>query len=261
MQIFAIPSAELIPSVAWLGIICFTLQIYFDFSGYSDMAIGLGRCFGFSFPENFDWPYLSRSIREFWRRWHISLSTWFRDYLYIPLGGNRLGAARTHLNLVAVFLLCGLWHGASWSFVVWGLVHGLFLVLERTRAGDWLVRLHPALQRGYTLAVVLFAWVFFRADDLPHAVAYLGALSGLTGGATSAHPLALYLSSEVITTLLIASLSLVPWLRSGLDRLAERPTPRLSRELLRVGAVQLVLVLCAMSLASGTHNPFIYFRF
>ena len=128
------------PPHAWLGIVCYTLQIYFDFSGYSDMAIGLGRMFGFRFPENFRCPYIADTVQEFWRRWHISLSTWFRDYLYIPLGGNRVSPARTYLNLVTVFFLCGLWHGASWNFVVWGLFHGAFLVLERLG----LARLGPA---------------------------------------------------------------------------------------------------------------------
>ena len=130
-KIFALPAGELSTGHAWLGIVCYTLQIYFDFSGYSDMAIGLGRMFGFRFPENFRWPYVATSVTAFWRRWHISLSTWFRDYLYIPLGGNRVSPARRYVNLVTVFFLCGLWHGASWNFVIWGLWHGAFLVIER----------------------------------------------------------------------------------------------------------------------------------
>ncbi len=130
-KIFSLPAAELSAAHAWLGIVCYTLQIYFDFSGYSDMAIGLGRMFGFRFPENFRWPYVATSVTAFWRRWHISLSTWFRDYLYIPLGGNRVSPARRYFNLITVFFLCGLWHGASWNFVIWGLWHGAFLVIER----------------------------------------------------------------------------------------------------------------------------------
>ncbi|HEV3141305.1 MAG TPA: MBOAT family O-acyltransferase, partial [Vicinamibacterales bacterium] len=128
---FGMPIDRLSAAHAWLGLVCYTLQIYFDFSGYSDMAIGLGAMFGFRFPENFHWPYVAASVQEFWRRWHMSLSSWFRDYLYVPLGGSRLSPARTYVNLVAVFFLCGLWHGASWNFVVWGLWHGLFLVIER----------------------------------------------------------------------------------------------------------------------------------
>jgi len=162
--IFAIPVAELEPGVAWLGVVCFALQIYFDFAGYSDMAIGLGRCFGFDFPENFDWPYTSRSLREFWRRWHMSLSTFFRDYLYIPLGGNRRGATRTAVNLLLVFLLCGLWHGAAWMFVIWGLLHGFFLALERTGFGRVLSRAPAIVQQFYVLSVVIGAWGVFRAD-------------------------------------------------------------------------------------------------
>src|SRR6478672_6245979 len=130
-RIFGLPPGELSAGHAWLGIACYTLQIYFDFSGYSDMAIGLGRMFGFRFPENFRWPYVATSVQDFWRRWHLSLSTWFRDYLYIPLGGNRVSRGRQYRNLVTVFFLCGLWHGASWNFVIWGLWHGAFLVAER----------------------------------------------------------------------------------------------------------------------------------
>src|SRR4051812_27327184 len=133
-RMFSMPVAELSPGHAWLGIVCYTIQIYFDFSGYSDMAIGLGRMFGFHFPENFRWPYVATSVQGFWRRWHLSLSTWFRDYLYIPLGGNRVSTARQYRNLVTVFFLCGLWHGASWNFVIWGLWHGSFLVVERLRS-------------------------------------------------------------------------------------------------------------------------------
>src|SRR5262249_50292078 len=148
---------------AYLALVCYTLQIYYDFSGYSDMAIGLGRMLGFRFLENFDHPYASRSVTEFWRRWHISLSNWYRDYLYIPLGGNRLGAGRTYANLLVVFFLCGLWHGASWNFIVWGFVHGAFLVLERAGLAKRLVTWPKIAGRAYTLVVVMVAWVFFRA--------------------------------------------------------------------------------------------------
>ena len=133
--IFAMPVAQLTAAHAWLGVVCYTLQIYFDFSGYSDMAIGLGAMFGFRFPENFRWPYIAQTVQEFWRRWHISLSTWFRDYLYVPLGGNRVRRHGPYVNLVTVFFLCGLWHGASWNFVIWGLFHGTFLVVERLGPG------------------------------------------------------------------------------------------------------------------------------
>ena len=154
-EIFAHNSGQLGFSLAWLGIICYALQIYFDFSGYSDMAIGPGRIFGFRFPENFNHPYTAASMQEFWQRWHMSLSRWFRDYLYIAMGGNRMGTIRTYINLISVFLLCGLWHGASWSFVIWGLFHGFFLVLERTRMASLLKLLPLFLRRFYLLLVVL----------------------------------------------------------------------------------------------------------
>ena len=168
---------DLSTPIAWLGIIAYTFQIYFDFSGYSDMAIGLGRMLGFKFLENFNFPYISRSIREFWRRWHISLSTWFRDYVYIPLGGSRRSPSRVYLNLLIVFLVTGLWHGASWNFIVWGLFHGLFIVLERVGMDKVLEKLWVPLQHLYCLLVVMLGWVFFRADDLSHGWAYVQRLS------------------------------------------------------------------------------------
>src|SRR4051812_8670704 len=161
-KIFAMPAHELSTAHAWLGIVCYTLQIYFDFSGYSDMAIGLGRMFGFRFPENFRWPYIADTVQEFWRRWHISLSTWFRDYLYVPLGGNRVPTATMYRNLVLVFFLCGLWHGASWNFVIWGLFHGTFLVVERLGLAAAVRRLWAPLRHAYLLLVVMVGWVFFR---------------------------------------------------------------------------------------------------
>lgn len=165
-QVFSFPYETLTPGVAWLGVLCYTLQIYFDFSGYSDMAIGLGRMFGFHFLENFNYPYISRSIREFWRRWHISLSSWFRDYLYIPLGGNHKGPLRTYLNLLIVFFLCGLWHGAGWNFVIWGLLHGLFLVIERLGFEKILNRCWSPLRYLYVMLVVCTGWVFFELKIL-----------------------------------------------------------------------------------------------
>lgn len=156
---------------AWVGILAYSFQIYFDFSGYSDMAIGLGRMFGFTFLENFNYPYISKSIKEFWRRWHISLSSWFRDYIYISLGGNRLSNLRTYLNLFIVFFVTGLWHGSSWNFVIWGLFHGIFIVIERLGFDKVLKKLWIPFQHLYTLLVVVIGWVFFRADDIYQAKA------------------------------------------------------------------------------------------
>ncbi len=260
-SIFALPPSELTAAVAWLGLVCFSLQIYFDFAGYSDMAIGLGYCLGFRFPENFDWPYLSGSIRTFWRRWHISLSTFFRDYLYIPLGGNRGTALRTHTNLIAVFLLCGLWHGASWSFVVWGASHGAFLVLERGRFGALLDAAPGWVRQAYTLGVLAIAWVFFRADDLHHAGAYLTAMFGAADAASTQAPFALFWNAQLGFVLALALLSVIPRTRRTIDALATRASAEAPLAWAQLAATLGVLVLCSMSLVSGTHNPFIYFRF
>ena len=256
--IFALPPAELSAPVAWLGAVCFGLQIYFDFSGYSDMAIGLGRIFGFRFPENFRHPYTARSVREFWRRWHITLSSWFRDYLYIPLGGSRRGTARTAVNLLSVFVLCGLWHGASWTFLVWGLLHGAWMVAERAGLGRLLERAPAPVASVYTLLAVTIAWVFFRADDLGHATGYLAALLSPGGDPEGLHPVVLFLDARVALGLAVAAVGCTPWLealraRVDVDAAAFRAA--------RFAGAQLVLVACAMALASSTHNPFIYFRF
>jgi alginate O-acetyltransferase complex protein AlgI len=268
-QIFALPAAQLSLATAWFGILCYTLQIYFDFSGYSDMAVGLGKMFGFQFLENFNFPYAAQSIKDFWRRWHISLSTWFRDYLYIPLGGNRVSVIRNHLNLILVFFLCGLWHGASWTFVVWGLYHGVFLVLERTSWGDLLGRFPRPFRHGYTIVVVMLGWVLFRSDTFGSATAYWGALFG-TAHSAEAQPLARYASKAVLWAVgLGVVFSVLPWslCRAIFSRLT-LPAPRPMRGVLwgvgNVAEIVLILALlffCAMCLADGTYNPFIYFRF
>ncbi|MDH3281042.1 MAG: MBOAT family protein [Gammaproteobacteria bacterium] len=265
-QIFAIPPSDLTASLTWLGVICYGLQIYFDFSGYSDMAIGLGRMFGFRFLINFNYPYISRSIREFWRRWHISLSRWFRDYLYVPLGGNRFGSWTTHRNLLLVFFLCGLWHGASWNFVIWGLIHGGFLVLERTDAfGGWLRRTWSPLRHAYSLFVVTVAWVFFRADDLPYALQYIGAMFGVGTGESVDHHLGLYLNTKIVLVLGIGVLGATPILPLTIKkaRHAIRRSAMAANILsaATVTTLALIMLAAAMHLAAGTHNPFIYFRF
>jgi alginate O-acetyltransferase complex protein AlgI len=269
-QIFAIPTQQLTMPVAWLGAVCYALQIYFDFSGYSDMAIGLGRMFGFRFLENFNYPYVSRSITEFWRRWHISLSSWYRDYLYIPLGGNRRGTLRTYRNLVIVFFLCGLWHGASWTFVVWGLFHGLFLVLERLGLGRFLTSRRPALQHAYFLLVLLVSWVIFRCETLAQAAGMLTAMTGFAHGSRLEHHLSLYVNTELVIALVvgaIASTPALPYLVRGLRR--KRKMLSLARRrdfdtLSAIGEVASLTVVFLISLswmAAGTYNPFLYFRF
>jgi len=265
-EIFGLPPGSLTVSAAWLGAICYALQLYFDFSGYSDMAIGLGRMFGFKFNENFNYPYISESITEFWRRWHISLSTWFRDYLYIPLGGNRYGSARTYGNLIFVFFICGLWHGASWSFIVWGLFHGALLVIERLALNDWLKRTWPVVRHVYLVMAVLIGWVFFRAENLSHALDYLQVMFGVAPVAVGAGKLALYLDSEVAVMLLVgvlASMPIFPAVRAKVDnghwkKLAtNQPVAACAQLALYIG----IFAVSVLWLASGTHNPFIYFRF
>jgi alginate O-acetyltransferase complex protein AlgI len=263
--IYALPVHDLDAGLAWLGSICFSFQIYFDFAGYSNMAIGLGLMLGFHLPRNFETPYASTSIQEFWRRWHITLSTWFRDYLYIPLGGNRVGLLRNYRNLLLVFLLCGLWHGASFTFVVWGLYHGAFLVAERLGLGRWLAQLWKPLRHAYTLLVVNVGFVVFRADSLDQAGGVLAALVGFGDGDGIARHAGIYLRPDILLVLCLAAAGSVPAL-PALGRSLERLLPSAGHaQMLRAAvtppALLLVLLLVGMSLASGTHNPFIYFRF
>ncbi|HYY55776.1 MAG TPA: MBOAT family O-acyltransferase [Pyrinomonadaceae bacterium] len=268
-SIFNAPPDQLTTAVAWLGVVCYTLQIYFDFSGYSDMAIGLAHMFGFHFPENFNYPYIADSITNFWRRWHISLSTWFRDYLFFPLGvrGPRW---RIYLNLLIVFFLCGLWHGASWNFVVWGLFHGAFLVIERLGLAAWLQRRPRVLRHFYSLLVIMVAWVFFRAESLSHALLFLKAMTGLGTGTGLEFNLLIYWNAELSLALLfgvLGSMPLIPWLRGCKERIVSQREGR-SGALLELSArttgfalLVLIFVASAALSAAGTYNPFIYFRF
>ncbi|HHO76596.1 MAG TPA: MBOAT family protein [Deltaproteobacteria bacterium] len=269
-QIFSLPASELTAPLAWLGAVCYTLQIYFDFSGYSDMAIGLGRMFGFHFLENFNYPYISRSIREFWRRWHISLSNWLRDYLYVSLGGNRKGYARTYLNLIIVFTLCGLWHGASWTFVLWGLYHGFFLVLERTRIGGMLAGTHKPLQYLWTLFIVIIGWVIFRSETFAYACGYIGAMFGFGQGSAARNPIGIFLDTKAMIEIGFAialSMPVYPFL-ARLKAAIVQQLPHKLGSGLNAGAylVEYLVIVSLVyadiiSLAAGVYNPFIYFRF
>ncbi len=254
-HLFAAPAASLGVAAAWIGIVCYAIQILYDFSGYSNMAIGIGQMIGFTYPRNFDRPYSARSLTEFWRRWHISLSSWFRDYVYVPLGGNRAGAVRTYLNLLVVFFLCGLWHGAAWTFVLWGLWHGLFLVLERLGLGRVLARLPGVLAQAYALLVVLVGWVWFRADSVAHALAYLRAMAGLQSPDPLAHPWQLDLGYSGALALALGLLLVLPRRAATVG-----PAGAAGMAIKGAGAAAL-FVLAVTSLASGTYNPFIYFRF
>jgi alginate O-acetyltransferase complex protein AlgI len=258
-KIFVLPTTEITTLASWLGVICYAFQIFFDFSGYSDMAIGLGRMFGFRFLENFNFPYIARSIREFWQRWHISLSTWFRDYLYIPLGGNRGSKWRTYINLLIVFFVTGLWHGASWNFIVWGLFHGFFLLLERTKLGIWREKMWSPLQYLYTVLVVLIGWVFFRSETIAQAQSYLQVMFGLS--MTENYPFDYFdfLNLKVLVCLTLAIALSMPFPK--LKFLSNYQIIPLLRRILVTIILAGILLLSIADLASETYNPFIYFRF
>jgi alginate O-acetyltransferase complex protein AlgI len=251
----AFEAGSLGPIDAWYGVTAYAFQIYFDFSGYSDMAIGLGLMLGFVFAKNFDSPYRSRSITEFWRRWHISLSTWLRDYLYVPLGGNRKGRVRTYVNLFFVMLLGGLWHGAAWTFVIWGALHGALLIIERFFGKAALYRGLPAAVRvAITFTVVLFTWVFFRASDLTQAIRYLGDMLALGDPQEGAGLLAgIVYKPYYLGTFLLAGV--VVW---GAPQTWDWTRTLTMRKAVAVVAV---FVLSAVVLATQAYNPFIYFIF
>jgi alginate O-acetyltransferase complex protein AlgI len=241
---------------AWIGLLAYTIQIYFDFAGYSNMAIGLGIVLGFTFPRNFRLPYTSLSITEFWRRWHMSLSAWLRDYLYIPLGGNRAGTLRTYRNLLTVFLLCGLWHGANWTFVLWGAWHGSFLVLERLRLGRILGNLPPPARWFYATLVVMGGWVLFRSRTLTEAQSFYASLTGRNGIASMGLDVHAALNPSVVIPLLIGcTLATVPrWIRPP------SLPPILIASADTVWTFGL-LILAMIFVAAGTYSPFLYFRF
>jgi alginate O-acetyltransferase complex protein AlgI len=253
-NIFSLPAAALRMDLAWLGIVAYTVQIYFDFSGYTDMAIGLGAMFGFTFPENFNYPYVSTSIREFWRRWHMTLSGWLRDYLYIPLGGSRCAPWRVYFNLILVFFLCGLWHGANWTFIVWGSLQGVFLLLERV-IGDKAVEKAPRLAgHVYALLVTMVSWVFFRAASLPQALSFLAAMFGLNHPTQVADSAGAFVDRFTLLALmagLIGSFPVIPALQSRLK----------SRDALATAALVVVLAAVLMLVAVKTYTPFIYQKF
>lgn len=251
--IFAIEVGSLSSPLAWLGLVSFTLQIYFDFSAYTDMAIGLARILGFTIPENFAYPYLAKSIRSFWQKWHISLSTWFRDYVYIPLGGSRVSQHRTLINLLIVFLITGLWHGASWNFIIWGLWHGLFIVLERAGLESILKKLGP-LQHIYTMTAVLLGWLIFRITDLSQLL-YL--LQKLMSADDSNVPLAYFLGKSELIILVLGLILCCPIYSKIRSLLTRNKFIKMSYYV-----VLLIGLIYNMGLlAADTYNPFIYFRF
>lgn len=257
--VFASPVSDLNPAIAWIGISAYTLQIYFDFSGYCDMAIGLARVFGFKFPENFNYPYVARSIKDFWRRWHMSLSAWFRDYVYIPLGGNRVSFARQYFNLFLIFFLCGLWHGASWNFVIWGMIHGAFLVFERIKIGKKFLEFLPQfLQHFYVIFIVMVSWVFFRSPDLAHATGFLKAMFSIKEFSYGSNEIARLLKSHfVATSAILAIFGFSPICKKLGMYLQKNKICAVVLDLLLIAT----LVFAVVRLSAATHNPFIYFQF
>lgn len=255
-QVYALPADEINTPLAWLAMVGYTLQIYLDFSGYSDMAVGLGKMFGFNIPENFNYPYISKSIKEFWRRWHISLSIWFRDYLYIPLGGNRNGTIQTYRNLVIVFFVTGLWHGASWSFVIWGLSHGFFIVMEKLWLSRYLIRLPNIAQTLYTLFIVAFTFILFRLDDWDKATSVQKAIIGLSE-TNSNYTIDMFMNNYYYVVFAVGLMSCIPifkWLNIDLK------TNSVALKLSHLACL-IIMVLCTMTLTNSTYSPFIYFKF
>ena len=259
-SIYSIDLALLDTKSAWLGSIAYTLQIYFDFSAYSDMAIGLGLMFGFTFPENFNRPYSAVSITDFWRRWHITLSEWFRDYLYIPLGGNRRGTTRTCINMAVVFVLCGLWHGANWTFVLWGMYHGVFLILERiTGIREVRPEKFTALRRAITLFIVVLGWVLFRSENISQAAGFLRAMFTASNLPLS-YGLSLALNYRNVLFMVAALIVFfLPREFSGIKILISKRDP--ISLLVCALMISLLLPYCVTLIVGGSTSPFIYYRF
>lgn len=255
--IFGIPNEDLSSPLAWLGVIAYSLQIYYDFSGYSDMAIGLGKMFGFDFLENFDFPFTAQSIREFWQRWHMSLSSWFKEYVYFSLGGNRLGTKRTYLNLLVVFFITGLWHGANWTFITWGLLHGLFIILERATLQKYLDK-QPTLSHFYMIFVLLITWPFFRQNSLTEALVYFKKMFAFDFTATPEF-LDYYLTKEVGIFMLLGilfSTRILPYLKK---RFFLKKTPRYYA--FKYTVLVFIFISSCIYIAIDAYDPFIYFRF
>lgn len=270
-HVFGLPIASLSALNSWIGTLAYTFQIFFDFCGYSNMAIGLALLLGFRFPRNFDYPYSSKSITEFWRRWHMSLSFWFRDYLYIPLGGSRGSALKNIRNLAIVFFVTGLWHGAAWTFIFWGMFHGFFVIIERLFLRSALEQLPSIFARVYTLLVVMVGWVFFRADDFKHGTKIVAAMFGF-GSGTSWDPLPAWIGPEALIAFVAGAILSFPIVPFILERVKAVRIPgpgvpgRTHLELYEVSAIPIPLLLCGLLmsiclLASSSLNPFLYFRF
>ena len=259
-QVMQLPVGTVSVLTSWVGCLAYAFQIYFDFSGYSDMAVGLGKMFGFEFRRNFHYPYVSKSITEFWRRWHISLSTWFREYVYIPLGGNRCGGQRNMVNLILVWALTGLWHGAEWNFLFWGLYYGVLLILEKHVWGALMDRLPGVIQHIYTFVLVMVGWVFFFSPDLGSALDYIGMMFGMGASALADRQGGVLLTTHWLLFLLcILGSSSIGWtiLRAFMESYKKGRTQRIMSCVIYMG----IFLVSVAFLVTETFNPFLYFRF
>lgn len=256
--IFKASPTENTVAIAWIGAVAYSLQIYFDFSGYSDMAIGIGRIFGFTFPENFNYPYISKSITEFWRRWHISLSSWFRDYVYIPLGGNRKG--NVYVNLFIVFLLTGVWHGANWTFIIWGIYYGIFIVIERIGKKKINFHIPNIISHIYTLFIVIIGWVIFNAGSLKHAWQYILSMFGLLSLEKIRFTYEWYLNNYTAFLMGVAMVASLPAGKMVWKKI-EKIFPELVQKILCYVGTGVLLLICMIYVMTSTYNPFIYFQF
>lgn len=251
--------SELTAVGAWVGIIAYAIQIYFDFSGYSDMAIGLGLIFGFRFPENFNYPYSASSITDFWKRWHMTLTSFFRDYLYIPMGGNR---KRWALNMLIVWVLTGLWHGASWNFVLWGLYYFFFLMLEKLYIGEYIKKWHPILQHLYSLIIIVIGWAFFYFDDMAKLKYFFKAITGAANGFISLTQRTIVVNYIVLLIVgIIASFPIIPHIKKLTAKMTKSLPGRISVDILSAAYVVGVLFISTSALVGNSYNPFLYFRF
>lgn len=255
-KIFALPPSEISVMTAWIGILAYTLQIYFDFSGYSHMAIGLGKIFGFDFPKNFNYPYISKSISEFWRRWHITLGSWFRDYVYIPLGGNRVSKLANYRNLFIVWGLTGLWHGASWTFITWGLYYGFIIAIEKAGLERFIHKLWSPLQHVYVLLIVMVGWVFFRADNFTYSFHYLQAMFGIQANGLTDTNTMLYVHEHWMI-FVIAIFAATPIMANITKKMQHTAAIQIARPIVLLA----LFAISIMYLVNATYNPFIYFRF
>jgi alginate O-acetyltransferase complex protein AlgI len=262
-EVFAMKVPQLSVLLAWVGVLAYTAQIYFDFSGYSDMAIGLGRMFGFEFLENFNYPYVAKSITDFWRRWHISLSTWFRDYVYIPLGGNRVSKGKLIRNILLVWLLTGFWHGAAWNFIAWGLYFGLLLMLEKFVIGNYLKKLWRPLQHIYALLFIILGWLLFRAETLRYALDYFVVMFGLSGQQIISGQALYYLIEYKVEFIIaiVATMPVYPMLQERLINMKNKTLSITINYYVKHFILIALVGICIMYLINSTFNPFIYFRF